>query len=102
MLRRTFFQSLLGTALIPLTTGAERPKRTLLFQESPLAGFQYHQGSRVWPALRIGDPLHLRREPENPHDQRVIALYRRGHKSGYLPRIENTAAAQLIDRGEHL
>lgn len=106
MLRRTLFKSLLGAAaLVPgLSVAAKvaaRP-RSLLIQESPLAGFQYYQGQRVWPRLTVGQPLDLRREPDNPFDARAVAVWWHGRQLGYLPRNENTAVAQMLDRGERL
>lgn len=42
------------------------------------------------------------REPQNPYDPRAVRVDWRGHKLGYVPRIENTAVAQMLDRGERL
>jgi len=70
----------------------------LLRQESPLAGFQYHAGRRVWRTLQVGQPHELRLEPDNHFDPRAAAAYWREHKLGYLPRRENEAATQLLDR----
>ena len=79
------------------------PKREcaliLKLQESHIAGFQYYQGEQAWTQLRIDDPLTMIREPGNPHDKRAVAVYWSRHKLGYLPRRENHAAAQLLDRG---
>ncbi len=102
MLRRTFFKLLLGSALIPTAVSGARAPRTRLLHESPLAGFQYYDGSPVWPALAVGDPLTLEREPANPFDPRAVAVYWQARKLGYLPRVENTAAAQLMDHAERL
>ena len=79
--------------------GAERE---LLIQESPVAGFQYHDGEKVWPRLSTGDPLRLLREPDNPYDRRAVAVYWRDSKLGYVPRAANTAVSQMMDRGERL
>lgn len=74
----------------------------LCVQESPIAGFQYYEGERLWPRLRPDDPLTLVREPHNPHDHRAVAVYWSNLKLGYLPRRENHAAAQMLDRGQPL
>lgn len=71
----------------------------LRVQESPIAGFQYYEGERLWPRLRPDDPLTLIREPDNPHDNHAVAVYWSRHKLGYLPRRENHAAMQMLDRG---
>jgi hypothetical protein len=78
------------------------PSVRLLVQSSPLAGFRYHAAAEVWPQLRIGDSLELRREPDNPHDANAVSVCWRGRKLGYLPRRENGAAAWALDRGQRL
>ena len=78
------------------------PTVRLLVQSSPLAGFRYHAAAEVWQGLRIGDPLELRREPDNPHDANAVSVSWRGRKLGYLPRRENAAAAWGLDRGQAL
>jgi HIRAN domain len=115
MSRRVFLQSL--TALfgeIALTTMTQaKPEspsplsskphagwKTL--QISPVAGFQYHQGETLWPQLATGQSVTLVREPGNRFDQRAVRLDWQGEKLGYIPRIDNAAVAQLMDRGETL
>ena len=104
MNRRGFFTLLLGAGLGPWAARlrAQCPRPCLLIQASPLAGFQYHQGERLWPQFQPGQPLTLAREPANPHDPRAVRVDWRGHKLGYLPRLENTAVSQMLDRGEPL
>ncbi len=104
MNRRTMLQVLLAApALAAATAALAKPEtRPLLLQESPLAGFQYHQGRRLWHRLRVGQPLRLVREPRNRFDRRAVALYWRGHKLGYLPRTENRVAASLLDQQQPL
>ena len=77
-------------------------RRRLVLQESPLAGFQYHRASAIWPFLRVGEPLHLRREPSNPHDRHAVAVWFRNEHLGYIPRRENRTLAGLMDQGEQL
>jgi hypothetical protein len=108
MRRRSFLHTLLGG----LGIGLGRPvyakiapapnRRRLLLQESPLAGFQYHRAAAIWPFLRIGEPLHLRREPSNPHDRYAVAVWFRNEHLGYIPRRENRTLAKLMDQGERL
>lgn len=74
----------------------------LLVQDSPLAGFPYHAGARLWGELRVGDALELAREPDNPHDRNAVLVLWRGHKLGYVPRRENAALAWGLDRGAAL
>lgn len=100
MNRRAFLAGLLALPAVPFAF-AER-FRPVPIQESPLAGFQYHQGPQVWAWLRVGEALRLAREPENPYDRRAVALYWNGYKLGYLPRAENAAVAHMLDHGQRL
>jgi hypothetical protein len=72
----------------------------LLVQRSPLAGFRHHEAAAVWPALRVGDPLELVREPANAHDGNAVRVLWQGRMLGYVPRSENQALAWAMDRGE--
>lgn len=79
--------------------GAEgAPTLRILIQTSPLAGAQYYAANRVWDQLRPGDRLTLAREGENPHDPRAIRVAWHGVQLGYLPRLENDAVADAMDR----
>jgi hypothetical protein len=103
MQRRKFLTALFaaaGVALAGRASATPRPRR--LIQESPLAGFQYHTGERLWNELREGNALDLVREPGNPYDPRAVRVDWKTEKLGYLPRIENTAVSQMLDRGERL
>lgn len=71
----------------------------LLLQDSPLAGFQFHAGKKLWPQMRVGDSLSLIREPENVHDSRAIRVEWQGRQIGYVPRRENADIARLMDHG---
>jgi hypothetical protein len=73
--------------------------RTILLLKARVAGFRYYGGERVWTGIKPGDPVMLRREPHNPHDGRAVALYWHGEKLGYLPRVDNSVIAGLIDQG---
>lgn len=105
MLRRTFLHSLLALAGLAPRTSVERAvvlPRTVLLQTSPVAGFQYHEGEAIWAGLREGLVLDLVRETGNVHDDKAVRIEWAGRKLGYLPRVENHAVAQLMDRGERL
>ena len=108
MLRRNLLHTLLGgvgfgfsrqvyAKVVPIQS-----RRRVLLQESPLAGFQYHRAAAIWPFLQVGEPLHLRREPGNPHDRYAVAVWFRNEHLGYIPRRENRTLARLIDQGECL
>jgi hypothetical protein len=105
MLRRSFLRTLLIAAAgstVPAVPATAAPTRRIALQHSPLAGFQYHEGEALWPLLRTGSPLQLRRESDNPHDSRAVAVLFMDRRIGYIPRSENTAISQLMDRGERL
>lgn len=74
----------------------------ILVQDSPLAGFQYHDGRKLWAELQVGDALTLAREPDNPYDANAVRVDWRGHKLGYVPRRENADIARLMDKGVRL
>ncbi len=102
MKRRTFLTTLLGALGSNLLTPATQAKsaRKILHQEYRLAGYQYHRASAVWPFLREGEALTLKREPHNPHDPSAIAVWFRNEKLGYVPRRENRVLAQMMDLGK--
>jgi hypothetical protein len=104
MKRRDFLTALLAIlAASPAAKAwAASPRRGLLIQESPLAGFQYHAGESLWGWMCEGDVLTLAREPQNPYDPKAVRVDWQGRKLGYVPRMENTAVAQMLDRGERL
>lgn len=74
----------------------------LHLQDCRIAGSHYYGCHAVLGHLRTGDLLQLRRQPDNPHDPRAIEVLWCEHKLGYLPRLDNAAAASLIDRSHAL
>ena len=106
MKRRNFLHSMLGALGVGLSQGVyakntlSQSRRRLILQESPLAGFQHHRAAAIWPFLRVGEALHLKREPCNPHDRYAVAVWFRNEHLGYVPRRENRTLARLMDQGE--
>jgi len=90
-----------ATSMVEVAPTSPEPAAILL-QQSPLAGFQYHQGPQLWAQLQPGQTLTLTREPANPYDPRAVRIDWNGAKLGYLPRLDNAAASQLLDRGERV
>lgn len=86
-------------SLLFLALAVQAQTVRVLVQSSPLAGFQFHEAADQWKDMRVGDPLALIREPNNPHDVRAVRVEWRGHMIGYLPRAENGAVAAEMDRG---
>ena len=96
-------KALLAALLFCLWLPARAETRAhILLQDSPLAGFQYHDGKRLWGDMRVGDALVLVREPDNPYDANAIRVDWRGYKLGYVPRQENADIARLMDKGARL
>ncbi|MCW5576383.1 MAG: HIRAN domain-containing protein [Burkholderiales bacterium] len=85
--------------LAMLAAPAAAADARIIVQESPLAGFQYYEGKALWDMMRVGDPLHLVREPRNPHDANAVRLEWRGEMLGYIPRRENADVARQMDLG---
>jgi hypothetical protein len=103
MQRRTFFKALFGGAgAAMLSHRADTQDRTILLQESRIAGFQYYRGDAIWPILGVGKRLSLVRESFNEHDREAVAVYFGNDKLGFVPQTENSSIAQMLDRGEHL
>src|SRR3989304_6091969 len=89
----------LALAMAATAVPAQSGEVRMLVQSSLLAGFQYYQGGQLWDEIKVGDPLTLAREPANPHDSNAGRVEWRGDKPGYVPRRENQAVAQHMDRG---
>ena len=103
MQRRTFFRRLFGSvgaAVASKSVGTE--DRSVLIQESPIAGFQFHRGEAMWASLIVGQELKLVRDSSNTHDPDAVAIYFQEEQLGYVPRGDNRAIAQMLDRGESL
>ena len=103
MNRRKFFTRLLSSlGIIAAAPGIADAKQSVLVQESPVAGFQFHSGEMIWPSLNVGARLKLVRDPSNTNDDNAVAVYFQNEQLGYVPRSENAAIAQMLDRGESL
>ena len=93
---------LLTLSLLFWLNGAQAQTIRLLIQTSPLAGSQYYAVGTFWQRLQVGDKLSLQREPDNRHDARAVRVDWQGHQLGYLPRRQNQAVAEAMDRGDQL
>lgn len=89
----------LSLLLMLLAAAAHAQTVKILVQSSPLAGFQYYAGEALWAQMREGDKLELVRERDNEHDPHAVRVEWRGVKLGYLPRAQNRAVADEMDRG---
>lgn len=104
MLRRALLAGWLALAALagPAVAQAQQTDAQLLLQSSPLAGYRYYEGKRLWKLMQVGDPLTLVREPGNPYDRNAVRVEWQGHKLGYVPRADNEAVARFLDRGVRL
>ena len=80
----------------------ERSSSEIAVQISLTAGLRYHEAKAVWDRMKVGDPLILVREPENPYDVNAVRVDWNGYQLGYIPRAENAAVARQMDRGNRL
>jgi len=107
MKRRNFLQTLLGlagTTALPANSNKLDQQQTepLKLLQTSIAGFQYYEGERLFNQLNIGDPLQLRRAPENKYDKRAVEIYWQSNMLGHLPRMANMSVSQMMDRGEQI
>lgn len=70
-----------------------------LYAEFFIAGFKYYEGPFVLGKLKTGKKLELVPEFDNPHDPNAVAIYRKGKKIGFVPRVMNETLAQLLRFG---
>ena len=106
MNRREFLKKT-AACIAPLLLLSGRARKAAAVPAIPLttchvAGFQYHEGPAIIDRLRPGQRLSLRREPDNPHDRRAIAVYAGNRRIGYIPRAINTIPADMLDQGQPL
>lgn len=58
---------------------------------------------RMEKTTRRGDPIELRREPDNPYDKYAIAVYNKdGEQLGYINKETAREYAEYIDTGERV
>jgi hypothetical protein len=110
MQRRLFLKSLFkALSALSFITLTKKPAaaiipstREILLQTSPIAGFQFYDGDLLWNSLRPNDPLQLVPEPENPHDDQAVKVMWNDNQLGYVPRRDNTAISQMLNRRQRL
>lgn len=59
------------------------------FMDFHIAGFAYYDGLDVIDELKLGTPVTLVSEPDNPHDADAVAIYYKHKKLGYIPAGKN-------------
>ena len=61
-----------------------------------IAGFTYYDGLDVIENLKLGAPVTLKAEPDNPHDPDAVAIYYEDAKLGYVPQAKNSVISPLL------
>lgn len=67
-----------------------------------MVGFRYNDGAELLPQLVPGQTLQLVRESHNRHDAKAIAVRHARGKLDYIPRVDNTVPANLLDQNRKL
>lgn len=102
MNRRSFLSGLSALGVLLAAPATAATTRRIELQRSAVAGFQYHEGEKLWASLRDGDELTLVREAENKYDNRAVRVEWQGHKLGYIPRVENASISHLLDNDQRV
>lgn len=53
-----------------------------------VAGFQYYDGASVLDLMKVGSPVSVALELDNPHDPDAMLISFKGTKIGYVPKDE--------------
>ena len=84
-----------GVAKSAFTVAEEK---TTALLKCYIAGYAYYRGEEVIDQLKPDLILDLKREPENPYDNKAIAIYFENHKLGFIPRVNNKVIANIMDQ----
>jgi hypothetical protein len=84
-----------GTAALALPFGQEIP-----CLDADVAGLAFHEAPALAAQLTPGTLLSLRREPDNPHDARAVAVFAGDAHLGFIPRRKNEMLSRLLDAGK--
>jgi hypothetical protein len=71
----------------------------------PVKGLTYRSGLEISKArlLRVGDKLHLIKEPQNPMDRNAVKVITdENYQIGYVPREKSDLISRWIDQGTRL
>lgn len=80
----------------------EQSEAALIVQVSFVAGFQDYEGNKVFKQLKVGDPLRLVRERQDPAHPNAVRVEWSGHILGYVPEAANANLARQMDFGNRL
>ena len=76
-------------------------KRELLYTFA-IKGVTFNNRQLNVELVKPKDYLEMRREPENPHDPKAVALYFNGKKLGYIPKEIAPSIVALLDQKANL
>ena len=73
------------------------------FLSCHLASRQYNDADLVWDYLRVGTPLRLERDMNNPYDPNAVqVIFNKDGEDyllGYIPRAKNSDLAAFLEMG---
>lgn len=61
-----------------------------------IAGFTYWDGLDVMDEMKLGTPVDLKLESDNPYDPNAVALYVKGKKIGFVPGEYNSELSKMM------
>lgn len=61
-----------------------------------IAGFTYYDGLDVIEELKLGTPVTLKSESDNPYDHEAVAIYFGETKLGYVPQAKNSCISNIL------
>ena len=105
MNKRNFLKTLASLPVLllnPYISRSEAKTRNITILKTQVAVFQYYRGDSIWQSLKTGQELKLKREPQNPYDEKAIEIYWKTKKLGYIPEVDNEGIANLMDQGKDI
>ena len=83
-----------SNALAPYT-------REVFLLDIDVAGTGYcEQINEIYPKLKEGTMLQMRRDPKNKYDEKAIGIYFGDVRIGWVPRTMNAVISRLMDAGK--
>jgi hypothetical protein len=71
--------------------------------KTALVGARYHKGAyEVLRQMKRSDTLTPRREPDNSHDDKAVALYVGTQHMGYVPRDQSPMVYRALEEGRRV
>ena len=71
----------------------KRPKNIIDY----ITGWRYYDGESVFQRLKVGDILHLRRQPDNQYDRYAVEIFSsEGIKLGFVSRVYSKIVSSAL------